>query len=77
MLIYSSRVGLQSLLSNERPGEADAIIPQTTLPVLGYKLQAFQQCGDFTTLNSIEILNSQEQEMSYSRWHPVMLNTST
>ena len=54
----------------------DALAPQTILPVLSSKPQVFWQFGDFTTLNSVEILNSLGQEMNYVRWHPVMLNAS-
>ena len=43
----------------------DVIALQTILPVLS-----------FTTLNSVDILNSLGQEMSYVGWHSVMLNAS-
>ena len=43
----------------------DVIALQTILPVLS-----------FTTLDSVEILNSLRQDMSHAGWHPVMLNAS-
>lgn len=73
MCMGGGGVLLKFCISSKHSMILDAVGLWMMLIILGSKSQVFQQFWDFTTLLP---LNSLGQEMSCTRWHPVMLNSS-